>query len=299
MKKVVSTSEVAHLFANQSQYEARTPGTGSFFFKGDTIYSYGYHFRIAKHVTNDRGQTAVLFTERGYSNSTAKHISVVRNAVWGNIIMVSTLDAGSDNRYDAEPENIFNRWVQTGEAIAEKLKKAKKPEIYLNQLDGLKHKVEKYAEFFDLEIPNHLVFLLSIEDKNQFEGYEAAKTKAAAELAERLKKQNSKATDEQIKKFRSGESNLVRTRAYGFDYLRFNDTSNRVETSQGVQIPAAIAKDFYSLVLQTISKGGCTNCGTVLMDRYSVQEINKAFIVVGCHKIEIKEIKLLTKNLGW
>lgn len=54
-------------------------GTGSyhdgpsFFFRGDTIYSYGQHFPIARHVTGTRGRAAVLFTTRDYSKTTSKH----------------------------------------------------------------------------------------------------------------------------------------------------------------------------------------------------------------------------------
>ena len=46
MKKVVSKSEVAHLWANQIQDEARD-SRKSFYFEGRTIYSYGAHFTIA------------------------------------------------------------------------------------------------------------------------------------------------------------------------------------------------------------------------------------------------------------
>ena len=296
MKTVVNKNEVAHLWANQLQRNARTPGTGSLFFEGDTIYSYGYHFRIAKHVTNSKGETAILFTERGYSNSTAKHISTVRNATHGNIISVSTLDSDS---YDATPDAIFNKWRDTAENIAIKLKTARKPEIYLNQLNNLKYTVTRYSRFFDLEVPTDLYYILNVVNKDQYLGYEDAKNKAAAELKDRQKREAIKQTEEQIKKFKDFKANEVRTRAYGFDYLRFNVETNRVETSQYVQIPAEIAKNFYRLVLDKISNGGCNNCDTILMDRYRVTEINKNFIKVGCHTIEIKEIKALTKKLGW
>lgn len=76
LKIVVPTSQVAHLWANQLQSEARNPG-GNFYFKGATIYSYGSHFPIAT-IVNDG---TVLFTELSYSNTTAKHIREARSAV--------------------------------------------------------------------------------------------------------------------------------------------------------------------------------------------------------------------------
>jgi hypothetical protein len=66
-RHVYSHDMVAHLWAHQSQDSART-ANGNFFFTGDTIYSYGHHFPIARHVGG-----VVLFTTRGYSVTTAGH----------------------------------------------------------------------------------------------------------------------------------------------------------------------------------------------------------------------------------
>ena len=49
------------------------PQSGNnFYFDGDTIYSYGSHFPIARHVETKRGR-AVLFTTRDYSVTTSGH----------------------------------------------------------------------------------------------------------------------------------------------------------------------------------------------------------------------------------
>ena len=74
MKKVHTPQNVTHLFANQLQDEARTQ-TNNLFFYNDKIYSYGHHFCIAKHYNG-----ILLFTERMYSNTTAKHINHVSSA---------------------------------------------------------------------------------------------------------------------------------------------------------------------------------------------------------------------------
>ena len=69
---------VAHLSAHKSQDFARNPGH-NFYFHGDTIYSYGSHFPIVRHVENKRGR-AVLFTTRSYSATTAGHKCMVEGA---------------------------------------------------------------------------------------------------------------------------------------------------------------------------------------------------------------------------
>lgn len=79
-KHVFPTDEIAHLWAHQTQTEARNPH-GNFYFNDKTIYSYGSHFPIARHVTNDKGEAAILFTNRSYSSTTAKHIHIVRQAI--------------------------------------------------------------------------------------------------------------------------------------------------------------------------------------------------------------------------
>lgn len=40
---------------------------------GDSIFSYGRHFTIARHVTQADGKAAVLLTTSGRGNATAKH----------------------------------------------------------------------------------------------------------------------------------------------------------------------------------------------------------------------------------
>lgn len=50
MKRVVNNSQLPHLWMYPREVgdNARTPN-GSFYFEGDTIYSYGSHFPIARH----------------------------------------------------------------------------------------------------------------------------------------------------------------------------------------------------------------------------------------------------------
>src|ERR1039458_2443164 len=80
MRTVVPSRQVAHLWAHQSQEEAKN-SNGSLYFNGKTIYSYGSHFPVATFAENAAGQTAVLFTTSTYSITTSGHCSAVRSAV--------------------------------------------------------------------------------------------------------------------------------------------------------------------------------------------------------------------------
>lgn len=68
---------VAHLWANEKKESARG---SNFFFEGESIYSYGYHFEVGRIVRNKRGEKAYLINNMHQSNSTSMHQYYVRQA---------------------------------------------------------------------------------------------------------------------------------------------------------------------------------------------------------------------------
>ncbi len=265
MKNIFTNSELAHTYANQSQQRGRT-SSGSFYFEGKTIYSYGQHFPIANIVTNDKGEEVMLFTYRNYSNTTSKQISIVRSATrqYKKIYCHTPKGNHSTN---------FDNWLKLAKQQAEKLKKAKKPELYLNELNRLNSEVSEYTQFFSLEIPQYLISVLSIKDKNEYLQYESKAVEfAKIEEAKRLKEQKKK-FKEDIKKWFNLETSRLYT-TYKYDFLRIND--NRIETTQAVQIPLAIGKKLYELI-----RDNKLSVGDKVLN-YSVNEIGKE-IKIGCH----------------
>lgn len=79
-KQVFNTDAVTHIWAHRTQSSARNK-QGNLFFADATIYSYGRHFPIAAHVVNKKGIKAVILTNNRYSNTTTKHIDIVRRAI--------------------------------------------------------------------------------------------------------------------------------------------------------------------------------------------------------------------------
>jgi hypothetical protein len=80
-RQKIVRKDVVHCWAHQTQSEARTPGRAHLYFRGDTIFSYGPHFPIARHVKTADGKPAVLFTTDTYSVTTARHICETRGAI--------------------------------------------------------------------------------------------------------------------------------------------------------------------------------------------------------------------------
>ena len=266
MRNVLPTSELCHKWANMEQSSGRT-STGTMFFNNSTIYSYGDHFAIAKHIVNEQGQRAVLFTLRSYSNTTAKHISSVWMSCKNDNIIHCANPIGTH-------EFNFKYWEQMAEHDgASKLAKARKPEKYLAILSNIDRLANIYASFWGIEIPETLKALLSIKDKIEFLAF--ADKKAEYKKAEQIKelKEQKQRFKEQINKWLNGETDRLYTK-YKLDFLRINQ--NRVETTQAVQIPLEIAKRLYISI-----KEGTIKQGDKILN-YSVDEIG-AQIKIGCH----------------
>lgn len=290
MRRVVDKHTVAHLWANKHQDDARTP-SGNLYFNSRGIFSYGSHFLIAKHVENAAGERAILMTKRTYSNTTSAQVQIVKSAA-RHIKQILVPDP------DQNQGDNFEKWYTEIRHIADKLANARKPEKYVLQIEDLIDEVKRYANFFAYDIPGYLLAAGDIKDNAQYAEVLKKEAEFRKVQAEKERIENEKRLKIQLKDWRNFKTYYLKNYS-GYDYLRFNKANNRVETSQKVEIPGEIAKDFYKLVLETIAKGGCKGCDMMLMERYYVKEINKDFIKVGCHKITIKEIKALSKKLGW
>lgn len=268
MKKVVSNHDVAHLFALQSQSEAMNSNR-SFYFEGTELFSYGRHFCIAKFVDAN----TLLFTERSYSNTTAKQI----NYAWQATIHIKQIrcpfPAGS------HAEN-FNWWIARANEQLELLKRSRKPEKYVAELLRIEDKAKKYSEYFGIPVDNRLQALVSIQDKEKADEYTR---EAAREEQARIAKTHKK----ELILFREFKRDTIYTRN-GLDYIRFN--FDHFETSQGVKIPTAIGLRFYEL----LSVGKIT-AGEKLM-QYEVRDVNEESISIGCHTITFKEIRKAVKQ---
>lgn len=263
MRNVFSNSELAHTYASQSQNSGRS---SSMFFEGSTIYSYGYHFPIARIITNEQGQEALLFTTRGYSNTTGKHISIVSAATRQYKKIFCNNPKGSHD------EN-FKAWLSSSETIAKNLINARKPEKYLTEIAYNKRQAEQYSEFFGIDIPENLQNVFNISNKQEYLSlYEKQIEFEKQEQKRRLREQKAQ-FKEQFKKWINYETDRLYT-SYKYDFLRIKE--NRIETTQAVQIPIEIAKRLYLSI-----KNGSLSVGDKILN-YSVDKIG-AEIKIGCH----------------
>lgn len=289
-KTVFPTDDVAHIFAHQRQEYARN-SCSNLFFEKDTIYSYGRHFPIARFVEKN-GEKVLLFTTRTYSNTTAKHINIVKYAC-------SPIGKIYCNDPCGNHEDNLNAFHNQMENHLKGLHKARKKEKYISAAESIYDRLCRYCNFFEITIPTRSIELLhSSKDGNYEEYLKREEERIKKEKEERIRKEKRK-FNQQLKKWREGKTDRLYSRLMQRDYLRLN-SKQRIETSQGVEIPLQIAKDTFDFISNVLNKNGScnNNCNFKIMD-YDLKEVNKNFIQVGCHTIEIKEIKTMANKLNW
>lgn len=285
MKTVFAPSEVAHIFANKQQDNATNSGR-TLFFEKKSIYSYGRHFAIARHVENNEGAKALLFTTRVYSNTTAKHIAVVRNAT-SHLNKIYCYNPNS-----TQVENMESYLNSVKNALSN-LDKAKKPAKYILEAEQVQAQAHKFAEFYGIKT-KQIDTLIDSAKSGKYSELLAKERKAKERKAKAEQKQAEKAFLISLDKWRKFETSILYGRHFGFDYLRINKDKNRIETSQGVKIPIEVAKLAFNWIKTKVK---CTDdCNYKIID-FEVKELNEKYLIAGCHKVSMEEINTIGNKI--
>lgn len=147
--------QIVHAWASGQKTEASNTGNSLFFFK-ENLYSYGYHYVIARKVNTPSG-VKILLATRGYSNTTAKHTRLVYKVIAAkDIIFCHNAAKGleADN-----VQQFLNEFTQT----QNKLQTARKPEIHLKNMLVIARRAKTYCEALSLELPVQLNDFLTLK----------------------------------------------------------------------------------------------------------------------------------------
>lgn len=285
MRNVLKSSEVFHFWANKIQTSGRCSNV---FFEREVIYSYGYHFPIARHMTNVRGENAILFTTRSYSSTTAKHTFKTRSAIHSgaNLIFV--------NNPCENPFRNFSAWESELNRIIKKLTVSRKPEKYILEIINVKNSVEKYADFLQIPVPKELKKLFLFADSEKSAGL----LEKAKEKEKKAKEKKEREARARIKKFKNFDLSDCSIYDLGeFVYLRINKNSECIETSKGIQIPFAIAERSYRYIISYLANPVISVNFKIL--HYSVNSITDKEIIAGCHHVKMSEVNEIAKQMKW
>lgn len=268
MKTVFTNSQIVHVFNAQSQNYGRSC---NMFFYDNRIYSYGYHYLLGEFIDNN----TILINNKGYSNTTSKHIALITNATRDKK-QYFTEQVDTKRVY----ENIYN-WIN-------KLPRASKnKDFYISQID---YTFKKYFEFLDYtKKPIHentFEHSKILDIKKEFYSNLDNLQETIKEQQRKAKEKAKKEIEQKLKDWKSLEINYFRNNT-GKDYLRLN--GEFIETSQSVKIPINEAKRLLKLI----------DSKNIVGQRVDERFIVKSFgsiLRVGCHNIDIKEIDYI-KNL--
>jgi hypothetical protein len=276
------------------------------FFEHETIYSYGYHFKLAQFVNNKEGQRCVLINSKSYSNTTSKHQTLVWRAIpdeltfFKVVSFFNDIDAAST----AHKENLTH-YINEAERLQGLTIRANKLKMgYLAQLKNEIDLFDKYCTFFTLDNLERFNPIsgqgLTIKERyeliNSFIwGYENSEElkKWKIKQEENKKKAEAKAiidAKEKIEAFRQFKISSIWAN-FGHYLLRYNKETENVETSGGVKI----SKDLFLSAYQRLINNELLRGQHV--DRYTFNGVDGDIVSVGCHKIPMTEINSIVAVL--
>lgn len=287
----MNNSQVAHVWAQQKRAGARG---SSFFFEGPVIYSFGYHFPIARFIEH-KGKRAVLFTIQSYSISTSKHISVARGALYGLDIPIFDTPAPTE-----APDSKTMRAYYQAEiaALVEKAARARiNGEWHMSQARAIALKANEAAQFFGWRwriaeptlAPDTLAKLKAAHAK------QVAKDKI--KRAEQAKKEAAYGA-RVIREWRAGLA--VRTNNMQLPTM-LRVQGDKVQTSRGAEIPAAHAGRVWRAVCEVMRTGTPyqRNGHTIHAGEFSIDSIGTdGTLRAGCHTIKYDELAAVAETLG-
>lgn len=283
MKKVFqSTSEVVHVFAQQTQSYGRNQ-SHSIYFEKNKIYSYGSHYLLGEFINNE----TIIINDFGYSVTTSKHINELISAT------------NHYNRFYTKSIDI--KQVQTEiNAFLKCLTNARKPEIYISNITNLESNLTKWVDYCKANKVTHK-YKVNKSDYKYKKIVKIANSLLTPETIEKLKEKGKKdAIKQKAKDKRELKTKLDKFNTYKidrfkigqFDYLRISKNGKFVETSQNIRIEKNEAKKLYFAIKKKIDIKGQK------IGYYTINKIDNNALTVGCHKICIKSVEKIGKLIS-
>jgi len=299
----MSRQAIEHNWAHKVEAVYKYQHTqGRLFYEGDTIYSYGKHFPIASHYTNEAGKEAILFTTRGYSVTTSKHIAQVRQAIPRNIPIIYCYNPevrGWNKLEHLENKSHYDKEaIRLNKALVLCRKGTQKEARLLSELNQVQENARAYCDFFAIE-PVTVEKLTEAQRLSIIVFDKAQKARAKAqEKARAIEASLSQA--EKIAQWLASERNSL---PYACPLiLRVND--DNVESSKGASVTVEEARDHLPAILKMIKACGNGRAsydlehGGHMVGAFKLLSVDCENTTIGCHVIPNGELIKLAKVLG-
>ena len=304
-KHVFDTGEIPHLWAHRTQEEARNR-QGNLYFTGDTIYSYGSHFPIARHVVNQAAERAVLFTTATYSVTTSSHCSAVRSAIPSGVPVFRVPNvshgrySGSELTADDHAGNLadYAERIEKHVATSARARSSYAKEWNHEHAVSLRNEAFAYCAFFGLPVPK--IPVVPELDSDALTAIRKREAKRAAEKAEQTRRENEQEAirhSENMAKWRAGEYDGGFP--YGFPTM-LRIIGDEVQTSRGARFPVSHAKRALAFVRKVHESGQAYvhDGHTIHLGPYAIDRIEPdGTVKAGCHVVSWEEIERITPSL--
>lgn len=283
MRKVLANNaQVAHYWANQTQSEGCS---GSMFFEGNTIYSYGHHFPMGR-VVNDR---LTLITTKSYSNTTSKHISLAHGAARGTVMLVNDVTAESPREHAANVADLLARCTK---ALVQSKRARKNADWYMRDAVELYDTAVAYSKLFNLP---------EVAPMPDADAALAAAKRAASEKARIAREQEAAQRAlmaVRVMEWRNGEERQL----WNHPDTLLRVKGDTIQTSRGADMPIAHAPLIWATVQRCmrtgheyVRNGHTLHAGVFIVDRIKPD----GTLIAGCHTIAYAELERMAVTLGY
>jgi hypothetical protein len=294
----MNNEQLAHVWAQGDSN--RNPKGSNMFIDNNVIYSYGYHFPIAKHCGD-----FVLFTNKSYSNTTSKHIGHVRQAIPYTLPVYTVNNVMAERK--AQHKGNYQGLVDEVDAALDTLSRGRthfehRFSVYRSAIIA----ANAYTKAFKLgfrqrHVPDSLDELTEL-----MEAKKGAIKKANAKALKERKayaKRMAREWDEQTAEWLAGERYSLSSALHYAGrptLLRLN--GDTVQTSRGAHFPLDHAKKAWTAIKAVVRSGEAwkANGHTIKVGFFNIQSISaKGDVVAGCHELKYEVMKDFAEQQGW
>lgn len=300
MRNVVTSKEIGHLWAHQTQTSARSAASVSF--EGPDFYSYSTV--IASIVTGKDGTKAFLHSKDRYSNTTSKHQCWARQAAFGREFYIPGTSRHNNDTF-SNPARILAAWTEEVKDKLSEGSRAREPKktrliLEASQLVDL---MREFAEFMGLKKVKYPALPNSVAELASMMEIEEKRKAAAAKKAEARRNREEAAA--RLDAFPKMEAWLRGENVDTWSFGRYYDTllrvfGDQVETSKGAAFPVSHAKRGLALV-EAVRNGGkewVRNGHTCHLGHYQIDRIEpNGTVHAGCHLVSYAAIERIAPEV--
>jgi hypothetical protein len=273
----MNNQEVAHRWAQRRGGSAKG---SNLFYEDDTLYSYGRHFIVGRHVESPKGVWFVVMNPDTYSSSTARHQSYARRALPS---YYTVIHADPGNASVTRSAGWVEELMERRKELYAKFMRARSNKPYIaSQLEGVRDELAFLKEQYDLdfEVPDleYLGDLIEEEKRREEERQRAQDHINATKVSE----------------WKLG----VRDECPHTRDVHLRVKGENIETSWGANVPLEVAPFVWRMAERKESYTPVDS--DVRLGPYTLNKIDEhGDIVVGCHTIRYNELRRIAVQLGY